>query len=379
MAITVSVNGAVNELSNPKAPRETLTTFNVATAHGLDDLYEKARVQQSNCKDTIIPEANLENFAVYANEPVLYDRGEVPFPFKAHFTDNDTVEAGHFTDYAFGQFCNKLSIPSAYMYKCYDAGLTELAEKNLNTWTDHYEKDLLIRQYYDAEKERNLIRGVLSSKYSVFDTPEILEVIEDNTRGLDLKVKSYFMNYERFHARMIQQEKMNIDGEDLFAGISIDSSDVGRSTLLVTFFIYKQVCTNGLCISKGNAQLFKQKHVNITPDEFSTEFAASLTLLPELIEEYEYVIKRVKTRNSITPIKSLKTATDKELENLIDILRAKTKLAEEGAKKIVETADLKYDFSDWGVINAITEVAQDYTLERRIELERIAGSMLRVS
>lgn len=36
----------------------------------------------------------------------------------------------------------------------------------------------------------------------------------------------------------------------------------------------------------------------------------------------------------------------------------------------------KYGTHDWGVINSLTEVAQDYTLERRIALERIAGDLL---
>lgn len=374
MAITVSTNEP-----KKKEVKEALSTFNVEVADGLNELYDMSKSIQSDCTDTIIPEANLETLAVYANEPDLFKRGSEPTRFKAHFITGDEDEkmrVGHFTDYAMGQLCNKLSIPAAYLYKCYDMRLTDLAENNINTWIDHYDRDLMLRQYFDSASHRNLIRGVLSSKYSVFDTPDILDVVYDSTRGLDLKVKSYFMNYERFHARMIQQEPMNIDGEDLFAGISIDSSDVGRSTLYVTFFIYKQVCTNGLCISKGNAELFKQKHISIAPDEFRKELTASLNYLPELIDEYENVIRRVKVQNSITPIKNLKTATDKELENLIDLIKGRTKLADDGAKRVVEIADLNYGFSDWGVINAITEVAQDYTLERRIELERIAGAML---
>ena len=35
-----------------------------------------------------------------------------------------------------------------------------------------------------------------------------------------------------------------------------------------------------------------------------------------------------------------------------------------------------YSVSRWGFINAVTEVAQDYTLERRIELENAAGKLL---
>lgn len=36
----------------------------------------------------------------------------------------------------------------------------------------------------------------------------------------------------------------------------------------------------------------------------------------------------------------------------------------------------RYDMSRWGLINGITEVAQDFTLERRLELERMAGNLL---
>ena len=73
-----------------------------------------------------------------------------------------------------------------------------------------------------------------------------------------------------------------------------------------------------------------------------------------------------------------KPDTDKMLEEFIAKLKAKTKLSDEGVKKVIDLSNNVYGFSDWGVINSITEVAQDYTLERRIELEKIAGSMLRV-
>ena len=59
-------------------------------------------------------------------------------------------------------------------------------------------------------------------------------------------------------------------------------------------------------------------------------------------------------------------------------MKSRTKLSDEGVNKVIELSNNKYGFSDWGVVNSITEVAQDYTLERRIELEKIAGSMLRV-
>lgn len=367
MAITVTT-------IEPEEVKESLITFDVAPADGLSMLYEKAEEIQSMCNDSMISSANLENIAVHAN-PLGCEH-----PFRVHYSDNDNnTGVAYLTDYSFGQLCNKLSIPSRYMMQCYCNGLEDLAEHNMNTWIDNYEKDLLLRRFYDPVNNRDLVRGVLSSKYSAFDTPDIIDVLEDSTRGLDLTVKQFFLNYERFHARLIQKDLMKIDGEDLKAGIVIDSSDVGRSTLTVQFFIYKQICTNGLCISKGDAELFRQKHINISKDNFEKELSTAIALLPELIKEYEYIIPRVALQQNLVGFKSRKEATDKELERVIANLKNKTRLSDEGVEKVLDLAENRYGFSDWGVINSITEVAQDYTLERRIELERIAGGMLKIS
>ena len=44
--------------------------------------------------------------------------------------------------------------------------------------------------------------------------------------------------------------------------------------------------------------------------------------------------------------------------------------------KVISLMEEKYNRTQWGLINSITEVAQDFTLERRVELEKIAGRML---
>jgi hypothetical protein len=36
----------------------------------------------------------------------------------------------------------------------------------------------------------------------------------------------------------------------------------------------------------------------------------------------------------------------------------------------------RYGSSTWGFVNSLTEVAQDYTLERRLEVEKTAGEIL---
>jgi hypothetical protein len=324
-----------------------------------NDLVTKAQGIQSKCIDYNITNANDHN--------VRHDSSSLKFIYKP---DNDELRSVGATPHALSQFCNKIGVPTRYMDKCIQSGRLELASDNINSWLEDYNKNLFIREY------DNKMRGVLSDRYSVLDTPDILDsvlgnVIEDN----QYKVKGYFLTPERFHARLIQREPMKVAGEDLFAGIQIDSSDVGRSILTAKFFIYKQVCTNGLVVSKGGGMLFQQKHVGITKDEFFNGFNNSMSSIPILIENAETVIGTALNEKTYESV----FHNQKEMDNLVNSLKIKTKLSDEGVTKVIDTMESTYAPTKWGLINAITQVAQDYTLERRLELESIAGDLLMVA
>lgn len=344
--------------------KEKVVHFDVTPTDGIQILREKANGIQNNCIDYTVKDVDITTLALYCTDKVL-----------AKFTDGHEVAQRFMTNYSLGQLCTKLGVPARYIEKCIREGHSDLAQKNLNTWVEDYGKDLFIRTYKDR------VRGVLSSRYSVLDTPDIIDVVDSSTRGLGLKVKEYYMSEERFNCRLIQQELMKINGEDLFAGIQIDSSDVGRSTLTVNFFIYKQVCTNGLCVTKGAGNLFTQKHISICSDDFKEQLSQSLKSLPMLIEEYEHIIQRCALQYNLFGSKytSGSNETNRLIEDFIQKIKYKTKLSDEGANKVFDLARDRYGLSDWGVVNAITEVAQDYTLERRVELEKIAGGLLKVS
>ena len=194
------------------------------------------------------------------------------------------------TRHSLSQLCNKIGVPIRYVDKCIDSGRVDLAAENINSWIDDFGKNLFIREY------KNTIRGVLSDRYSTLDTPHIMDAVNDVLNFDEYQIKGYTLSPERFHARIIQREMMNIDGEDLFAGIQIDSSDVGRSILTVKFMIWKQVCTNGLCISRGGGVLFQQKHIGIDALEFRDEFRKSLSNSPSLVEYSKELIEEARTK-----------------------------------------------------------------------------------
>lgn len=303
------------------------------------ELIAKANKIQEKCRDYKV---KAKNVAMGDDLKLYFDDGVFPM-----------------SELASGHLCGKLQVPSRYFAKLVNAGKNELAAKNINCWLEKNEKELLFREY------NGKIRGVLSGSYSAYDAPEILKSLSEVFDMEHFKLKGSFINEERLHLRLIEDQMMNVDGEDLFAGISLDSSDVGRSGLKARFFVWKQVCTNGMVIAKSSANMFKQKHIGITHDEFVNGLKEGLNTFYLLKDEVTEAIKKTKS----IPL-------PEDIEEMSEYIKEQTKLSDDAVEEVIEFINVNYEPNMFGLINGITEVAQHYTLERRIELEEIAGSML---
>lgn len=282
---------------------------------------------------------------------------------------SSTFRKKEMTSHSLSQLCTKLGVPSRYIDKCIDSGRLDLAADNMNSWIEDCGKSFLIREY------KNTIRGVLSDRFSVLDTPNVIEVLADvfGNSIEDYSIKGHLLTPERFHLRLVQKEMLDIEGEDLFAGVQIDSSDVGRSVLEVKFLIYKQVCTNGLTISKGSGTLFRQKHLGIDSAMFRDNFRESLRYLPEVVRESVALVEGARKDSDKYKTSHL---NEKQIEAFIKDIKFKTRLSDNGVEKVIALMNDTYGTSTWGFVNSLTDVAQDYTLERRLEIESFAGSLL---
>lgn len=309
------------------------------TVKDFDRLIEKANNIQSMCKDYKVPASSIR----MTNDCHL-KFGEKELPL---------------SQLAIGHLCGKMNVPSRYFNRLVDAHQEALAAANINCWLENDKRNLFLRDY------AGMIRGVLSGSYSVYDAPEILTTVKEVFNPKDFVLEGSFINQERLHLRLIQKEMLDVEGEDLFAGISLDSSDVGRSGLAVKFFIWKKVCTNGLILAKSNANLFKQKHIGITHDEFAEGLTHGL-------ERFEDI--KGKVAESINETRKIPVNAD--LEKLMEEVKETTNLSDQATEKVIQLMQMKYAPNKWGLINGITEVAQEFTLETRLQLEEIAGSML---
>lgn len=308
----------------------------IAIDRDFDKLVDEAKRIQSLTADYTVSAKDI-----YMDDELNINFGNTKMPMSAFATSG---------------MCGKLKVPVVYFNRC-AAENKHLASMNINNWLTDDSRDFMLRTY-DGR-----IRGCLSASYSKFDAPDLLTAVDEALGMENYKLKGSFINEERLHLRLVEKEMLPIEGEDLFAGITIDSSDIGRSGLYVQFFIYKQVCTNGLIVPKSSGRLFRQKHIGISSEEFKEGLLEGLTKFDEIRENTIELIKRNK---------EIPTG-----EEILDEIKEKTKLTDEVIEDVIYLVDSSYDRSRWGIINGITEIAQNYSLERRLQLEAIAGEMLK--
>ena len=139
----------VEEAPQPEDTRELLDMGKVSFKMILDKSYNI----QSLCEDFTVKNVTDETLRLndLAGITYLTQKGEVRHP--------------SISRHAMGQLCNKVGVPHEYMRKCINSGRIELAQDNMNSWLSDFNKDLFIREY------NGTIRGVLTPRYSVCDTP----------------------------------------------------------------------------------------------------------------------------------------------------------------------------------------------------------------
>ena len=275
------------------------------------------------------------------------------------------------TDLALFQLCNKLGLPVKYFKRLRESDssvLRNLAIDSLNTLLAYYDKPFFFRMYQDK------LRGVLSERYSNFDSPEIMDILCETFNGTDFVIRGSEVSYEDFHLRVTTQQPFKISNfdKDVYLGMQITSSDVGKSTLSVSVFIWKEVCTNGMCLPIFDKQMFRQKHIGIKEEIFSKGFKHSVEMLPLLQDKVADLLFSANSALIDKNIFNVKTPVGKAFKEYVIL----------PDKDISTLKELNGHYSNsvtsWSVASAITEFVQGdkISFDRRLNLERIAGEFL---
>lgn len=316
------------------------------------DLANRALTHRDNWKDTLITNRGYRNIRM-TEDAML------------QFTDeNGLTRTSNITQNAFEQYCNTVGVPAGYVQKCYEKGMGELAVENLDRWAMmNLPGEMKIRSYGDD----NDVYACVSTRFTSLSNSRVFDLLNESIDFSRYQCNQAFLSPEKMHLRFVDFTPLPI-GDRMYAGFTISNNEIGRGALSVKFFLYRYACKNGLVKAEKGGTMFSQKHIGLTSED-EIEFMSSF----DGIE----MLKENSVRQILTAQKRI--LSFKEMEMYLDKVRKDLHLGKVlsiGERPAQDWIEDEFGPNLWGIVNFITQKAQEYSLDERVDMETYAGRLL---
>jgi len=254
--------------------------------------------------------------------------------------------------HAHKQLCARIDVPYAFLGRCPQ----NLQYLLMNYFIQHggYDKEVMLRTIY-----QNQLRAIMSERYTPFDDEKLFPLVEPWVK--DTEVEWYSFDEYSTHLRLTlpeTYEEIKV-GDAVQKGIHITNSEVGVRSVTIQAVVIRLVCKNGLLSTSKKSR----SHIGD----------------PQRLEEHvKYMIEEAVLDSSALLAKykqSLDIAIDDPTLALKQIVKTEG-LSQAEFKELLSVYLNQPDPSLFGIVNALTQTAQDYPAERRWEMENIAGRLL---
>lgn len=224
---------------------------------------------------------------------------------------------------------------------------------------ENSDKDVIIRKLDDN------IRFMGSAKYSCFDDKDVMKSLLD--LNVDLGIREFHQDFGHTVLRVSNVNPIQVpNSRPFYPGLQIINSEIGNSSVKVQYFLWEEVCTNGMIAARGDFPMFRMIHVGKKDHQKLTDAVnEKINGLPKFIEHCTSAL----TGLNIMEGKEMKACIDKN-ENIPAAVRiAIPTYLGNYAQNEEEATGLDY-------MSALTEAAQKYTWDERLDLEQVAGNMM---
>ncbi len=271
------------------------------------------------------------------------------------------------TQNAFEQYCNMIGVPASYAAKCYENGMGELAVENFDRWSNNMPSEVKVRTYGEQDE----VHAVVSPRFTGIPNARVFELVN---QGVDLskyQCNQAFLSPEKMHLRFVDFDHPLPVNDRMFAGFTVSNNEIGRGSLSVKFFLYRFACKNGIVRVEKGGTLFSQKHIGLTADD-ERGFVAAFNDVTTLRDTSTEQIRSAQGKH----------LSYKELQEILDRVRRDCHMGKEakvGEVPADEWINQEFGNNMWGVINFITQKAQERTLDDRLDWEQYAGRLLQAA
>lgn len=271
-----------------------------------------------------------------------------------------------------------------------------LLDANFNVLLKADSSHRLIRSYDAAYTgERAMARTVLSPSYLPLNDDEMVKALRPilDTKGIE--VQSAEISPTRTWLKITTPKlkgEVSVSGV-VQAGVSISNNEIGRGRIVVTQFLYRLVCTNGMVRgTSGDAEIHRLHRSSALPNfgltckkveaKTADRHAAKNAIWNAVSESVGRVMQGATFQDLLA---SLQAANQVELiakadtVELFERLGKQYGLTEQEQNTALANFETDAEKSVWGIANAITKLGNTTeSYERASLLERIGGQIIQL-
>lgn len=333
----------------------------------LEELHEFCEASRATAKVATLPLSGMR---------VEADDGDIKLLGKANIPAT-------FTNWAFGQLCQKLQAPAGYLRQL----PATLAAQNINHGLAKVNDSEPSKLYFHNGTTPLRLHAITSEKYTrIFDndiTRRLLDLSRetnwqpapaafDGSRGL------YASDHDLF-AFMVDNTRRIFEKDPnggLSRGFFMWNSEVGAASFGIMSFLYEYVCGNHIVWGASGVQELRIRHVGNADDRAFSELRGELRRYSDS--------SATELEEKITHAKTVELGKDKNA--VLDALFGKIAgLSKRDAADSFDLAEQHISWygaptTVWGMVNGITHLAKDLPhADERVKLERAAGKVMEIA
>lgn len=295
------------------------------------------------------------------------------------FTDKDIYNF-KVTDIAHRQIADRLGIP----FKYYERMMNEypkLLDENVNSWLKFKAEKRMLRTL-DGK-----LRAFLSSRYRRLDNLELVDhILPVIAQMKNCQIASCDITETHLYLKVINKSMKAeiVPGDIVQAGFVVSNSEIGLGALKVEPLVYRLVCKNGM-ISRDYAHKKYHTGRNVEDTDNAYELYSDETLQADdkayFMKVQDIVSAAVDETKFLLTVDKMRQAKNIKTENnpieTVEVLGDKYLLNKNERASVLRHFIMDRDFSQFGLVNAVTRSSQDVEdYNRATELERIGGTIL---
>ena len=295
---------------------------------------------------------------------------------------NGTTQEFAITPHAHRQIGDHIGIPAKY-YDRMRVEAPELLQSNVNHWFKEQPEHRMIRTLGTNA------RAFLSRRYRRLDNFDLAEAVLPTLLEMNgARVMSCELTETRMYIKVVTS-RIQADvkvGDAVQAGICVSNSEIGMGSLRVEPLIYRLVCTNGM-VSPDRSARNRFTHLGRaaadTPDAY--ELFSDETLEADntafFLKVQDLVRDAVDRTKFERLVEQMRETTERQIEGnpvkAVEVLSNKFKLQQSESSGVLQHLIRGGDLSQWGLLNAVTRMAQDVeSYDRATELEELGSAVM---